>query len=164
MKELVFLNKLITERKIEKVEISNEISLSYLEKSNNSLKSSKLLLENGLYEDSISSSYYSMYNSLLSLLFKVGIKSENHTGSIILLKSLFDKEELYRLIWKAKKERIDKQYYITSEKVEITKEIAEKMNYDSIEFTIQIKLLMQNLNTDKLNKMNDRYNEIIDHA
>lgn len=51
-----------------------------------------------------------MYYSLLALLFRVGIKSENHTASIILLKELFglDNSE----ILKAKKERIDKQYYI----------------------------------------------------
>jgi uncharacterized protein (UPF0332 family) len=50
-----------------------------------------------------------MYNMLMALFFKVGIKCENHTGSIILLKELFEIDN--SKIEFAKKERVDKQYY-----------------------------------------------------
>ncbi len=43
-------------------------------------------------------------------MFKIGIKCENHTASIILLKQLFGLDN--RKIQQAKKERVDKQYYV----------------------------------------------------
>jgi len=78
-----FLNKLKKENKLELVEYSNEIRDSYLDKSDSCYKSAKILLENNLLENSIGLSYYSMYDALLSLLFGVGIKCENHSGSIL---------------------------------------------------------------------------------
>ena len=114
-----FLNKLKKEEKLELVEPSEDICNSYSEKSVNCLRSAKLLLQNNLYENSIGMSYYAMYNLLLALLFRAGIKCENHGGSILLLKLLFEENDLYQLIFDAKKERIDKQYYVTTERDEI---------------------------------------------
>ncbi len=51
-----------------------------------------------------------MYYSILGLFFRCGVKSENHTGTIIILKELFEVENSE--IQKAKKERVDKQYYV----------------------------------------------------
>ena len=51
-------------------------------------------------------SYYAMYNKLLSLLYKIGIKSENHFFSIFILKEIFDFDN--ELIVYAKKERIQR--------------------------------------------------------
>ena len=98
-----FLNKLKQEEKLELVEPSEDICNSYSEKSANCLKSAKLLLQNNLYENSISMSYYAMYNLLLALLFRAGIKCENHGGSILLLKLVFGKDDLYKLISDAKR-------------------------------------------------------------
>ena len=86
MKPNDFLKTLNTEDKLELVDPSDEISESYSDKSTNCLKSAKLLLDNQLYENSIGMSYYAMYNLLISLMFKSGIKSENHAGSILILK------------------------------------------------------------------------------
>src|SRR3990167_5527271 len=119
-----FLNKLKKEGKLELVEPSEDICNSYLGKSANCMKSAKLLLQNNLYENSISMSYYAMYNLLLASLFRIGVKCENHSGSILLLKFVFAENELYGIISAAKTERIDKQYYVTTEKDEITKDIA----------------------------------------
>ena len=105
-----FLNKLKNQGKIKLVEASEEIKESYIEKSESNLISSKILFENNQLEESISLSYYSMYHILTALLFKTGIKSENHSASIKLLKDVFDLDNLE--IKKAKKERIDKQYYV----------------------------------------------------
>jgi len=91
------------------VESSKEISKSYKQKSKNALKAAKVLATQDLVEESISMSYYSMYNLVLSLFFLVGIKSENHSASIFILKELFCLDNSSLLF--AKKERINKQYY-----------------------------------------------------
>jgi len=114
MKELNFLKKLKRKGIIELVESSEEMKSSYLIKSDNCLKSAKILFSSQLYENSTSEAYYCIYNSLLSLLFKIGIKSESHSVSIIIFDKLFDKlfdnKELVKIISWAKEERIDKQY------------------------------------------------------
>lgn len=155
-----FLNKLKKEEKLELVEPSNDICDSYSEKSANCLKSAKLLLQNNLYENSIGQSYYAMYNQLLALLFQIGIKCENHGGSILLLKLLFGEDELYKLISNAKKERIDKQYYITTEKDEITKEIAEELLNNAEEFVLKMKLIIKNLNNDQIDQLKGKFGTI----
>ena len=86
MKKISFLNKLFKKNVLEIVEPSEEIKESYVKKSENSLISAKILLKNEQLENSIALSYYSMYNMLTALLFKTGIKCENHNGSIIILK------------------------------------------------------------------------------
>jgi len=40
-------------------------------------------------EETVSMAYYSMYYMLLALLFKTGIKCENHSGAMILLERLY---------------------------------------------------------------------------
>lgn len=152
-----FLDKLKKEEKLKLVDPSGNICDSYSEKSTNCLKSAKLLLQNNLYENSIGMSYYAMYNLLLALLFKVGIKCENHSGSILLLKLLFDKNNLYEIISDAKKERIDKQYYVTTEKDEITREIAEELLNDAEDFTLKMRVFIRNLNNDHIDELLGRF-------
>jgi len=148
-----FLNKLKGEEKLKLVEPSEDICDSYSEKSANCLKSAKLLLQNNLYENSIGMSYYAMYNLLLALLLRAGIKCENHGGSILLLRLLFGNSELYKLISDAKKERIDKQYYVTTEKDEITKEAAGELLNNAEEFVLKMKLAIKNLNNDYIDEI-----------
>lgn len=78
MKKTNFLNKMKKEGKLELVESSEEMKKSYMTKSESNLISSKILLANERLEESVSLAYYSMYHLLIALLFKVGIKSENH--------------------------------------------------------------------------------------
>jgi len=161
MKIQNFLNKLKEENKLELVESSVEICNSYLEKANDCLKSAKLLLQNKLYENSISMSYYTMYDSLTALLFKTGIKCENHSGSILLLKKIFDRTDLFKIISFAKKERIDKQYYITSkDNLKLTKESTEDMFKKAEEFSIQIKLLINNLNINNIENIRKKFRSL----
>ena len=105
-------------------------------------------------------SYYAMYNLLLALLFRVGIKCENHGGSILLLKLLFDENELYKLISEAKKERIDKQYYVTTVKDEITKETAEELLNDAEDFVLRLKVIIKNGSNDFISEIRRKF-EII---
>ena len=71
-----------------------------------------------------------MYNMLTALLYKVGIKCENHSASILILKELFCIENS-KIIF-AKRERVDKQYYvdfkITKEEVGNMIKSAEQFN------------------------------------
>ncbi len=140
MKKIRFLTKLKKEGKLELVEASEEIKESYIKKSESSLVSSKILLENEKLEESIALSYYSMYHMLTSLLFQVGIKCENHACSIILMKELFSLDNSD--ISSAKSERIDKQYYtdfhITKEDVKDAVKNAEDFNSRLLEFISKI--------------------------
>ncbi|WP_165394909.1 HEPN domain-containing protein [Methanofollis fontis] len=80
--------------------------------------------------------YYSMYYMVLALLFKTGIKCENHSGAMILLEHLYgiDSSQLAT----AKRERIDRQYYvdfaITAEDVRDSIEEAEAFCADLLDF------------------------------
>ena len=155
-----FLNKLKKEKKLELVEPSEDICNSYSDKSTNCLKSAKLLLQNNLYENSVGMSYYAMYNQLTALLFRTGIKCENHAGSILLLKLLFGEEELFKIISDAKKERIGKQYYVTTEKDEITKEIAVELLNNAEDFVLKMKVVIKNLNSDTIDELRGKFETI----
>jgi len=156
-----FLNKLKREKKLELVEPSEDICDSYSQKSADCLKSAKLLLQNNLFENSIGMSYYAMYNLLIALLFRVGIKCENHGGSIILLKLLFEENNLFKLISEAKKERIDKQYYVTADKDEITKDAAQELYNDAEEFVLKTKVAVKNLDNDYVKGLRAKFKELV---
>ena len=136
MKKLDFLKKVKIEGKLKLTEPSNEVKQAYLDKSESYLESAKLLLKNKKLEEATSMTYYSMYYSLLALLYHFGIKSENHSASIILLKKLFGIDN--KDILEAKKERIDKQYYVDFKiaKRDVVNLIktAEKFNADIFDF------------------------------
>jgi len=158
MKKSNFLIKLKKQGKIEVVEPSENICNSYIKKAENSLKSAKILLQNNLYENSVSLSYYAMYNSLTALLFKIGIKCENHSGSIILLKNLFGRVDLHRTIKFAKKERIDKQYYVD---FTLTKESAIDLLKKAEDFLVKIKLVIKNISNEDIQKLREKLKYIL---
>ena len=161
MKKADFLRKLRKERKLEITEPSEEMKISYLQKAENCFKSAKLLFQNQLYENSTSEAYYCMYNSLLALLFKTGIKSENHSASIIILKSLFNEEILYKIISFAKEERIDKQYYVESHQIiKVTKESCKNMVLKSEDFLVKMKLLINKLSNEKINSVRNSFESL----
>ena len=136
MKKISFLAKLFDEGKLQLVNPSEEIKDSYIKKSESNLISAKILLENNKLEESVSLVYYSMYHILTALLFKVGIKCENHSASIILLKELFSIDNSG--IFFAKKERVDKQYYtdfnITKQEILEAVKTAEDFNKKLLDF------------------------------
>src|SRR3989344_3923024 len=162
MKELNFLKKLKRKGIIELVESSEEMKLSYLTKAENCLKSANILFQNRLYENSTSEAYYCMYNSLLSLLFKIGIKSENHSASIILFDKLFGNKELVKIISWAKEERIDKQYYVeTQQIVKVTKESCNEMVLKAEDFLVKMRLLISELNNEKVDSARKAFDELL---
>lgn len=105
-----FLYKIKKGGKLELVHPNEELKKAYIEKAESNLESAKILFGKNKLEESVTLAYYSMYNHLIALLFFSGIKSENHSASIILLKELFGLDNSD--ILEAKKERVDKQYYV----------------------------------------------------
>ena len=110
MTKLSFFAELRKKGILELVEPSEEIKQSYIYKSDSNIASAKILLNNDKLEESVALAYYSMYHFVTALFFKAGIKSENHNASIILLKNIFGINN--KDIAFAKKERLDKQYYV----------------------------------------------------
>jgi len=161
MKEINFLKKLKKEGKLELVKSSEEMKSSYLVKAESCFKSAKILFQNQLYENSTSEAYYCIYNSLLALLFKIGIKSENHSASIILFKKLFDKPDLLNIISWAKDERIDKQYYVeTKQVIKVTKESCNEMILKAENFLIKMKFLMNELSNREIDFARENFNRL----
>lgn len=115
---------------------SEAVKDSYIAKSDSNLASAKILLDNDRLEEAVALTYYSMYHMLTALLFKTGIKCENHAASIILLKAVFGIDD--KDISSAKEERIDKQYYtdfrIMKEDVMVAIETAEEFNRRLLDF------------------------------
>lgn len=130
------MGKLYKKEIIQLVEPSDEVKASYLLKSESNLASAKILLQNNRLEESVGLAYYSMYHSVTALLFKTGIKCENHAASIILLKRVFDIDNAE--ISFAKSERVDKQYYvdfhITRAEVIDAISISERFNKQLLDF------------------------------
>ena len=158
MKELIFLKKLKRKKVVELGEPSEEMKSSYLMKAENCFKSAKILFQSRLYENSTSEAYYCMYNSLLALLFKIGIKSENHSASIILFDKLFNKPDLTKIVLWAKGERIDKQYYVeTQQIIKITKESCNEMILKTEDFLIKMKLLINEINSEKITSVREEF-------
>ncbi len=150
-----FLIKLKKERKLEIVEKSQEMYESYLSKSENCLRSAKILLKESIYENSIINSYYAMYNCVLALFFKCGIKCENHTGSIIILREIFSLSKLAKLLEEAKKSRIDRQYYVSGIKEEVNSSSAEKAIITSEDFILELRSFINNIRSSKIEKIRE---------
>ena len=157
MKNLDFLNKLKNEGKLDIVESSEQISLSYEKKGAECREVANLAFNNGYFESAITQSYYSMYNNVLSLFFKCGIKCENHSAAAMLLKEFFNQKWLYVIFSKAKEERIDKQYYIApSQNNPATKDSAKEMISVAMRFNPQIIAYKNNLKIEEVRKIQEK--------
>ena len=161
MKESIFLKKLKAEGRIELIEPSTEVSKAYLIKADNCLKSSKILLQNQLYENSVGEGYYCIYNSILALLFNLGIKSEVHSASIILFDRLFNIQEMSKIAFQAKEERIDKQYYVETNQTKSTKDSCDNMILNAESFLIKIRVLIKELTNDKIQATRKLFEELL---
>lgn len=156
MKKAGFFSRLGEEGKLLLVGPSEEMKVAYLKKSESYIVSAKLLQENGRLEESVSLAYYSMYYSLLALLFRVGIKCENHSAAIILLKEVFgvDNSEISA----AEKERIDKQYYVS---FSILEQEAESLIRAAEGFNATLLDVMERLNSDRISEARKRIEKLL---
>jgi uncharacterized protein (UPF0332 family) len=110
LKKQNFLHDLFNERKIQVVNPSEDIAEAYMKKSKSHLASAKLLRDHEHYDEAVSMAYYSMYHGVMALFFRTGIKCENHSAAIFILKEVYSIDNTP--ISDAKRERIDKQYYV----------------------------------------------------
>ena len=108
---------------------SEAVTQSYLVNSHDELKAAKIMAKQNLLKQSVGHSYYAMYLSLQALLYKCGIKSEDHTTTIILQKLIFGKSN--QQIKKAKKLRINAQYYTN---IEIPSEDCQELLKEAEDF------------------------------
>jgi uncharacterized protein (UPF0332 family) len=98
-----FLIKLKKENKLKLTESSENISSAYIIKSNNCMRVALLAFREKIYENAISEAYFSLYNLALSLFYRCGIKCENHTGAVLLIKYLFKLKSLADFLFELKK-------------------------------------------------------------
>ena len=156
-----FLDKLKKERKLELVEPSEEMALSYQQKARNCLQAARLVFNGELYENAVGETYYSMYNTVQSLFFKCGIKCENHSAAAILLKKLFNLDKIYKTFSDAKEERIDKQYYVTpAQNNPVTKNSAQALLTIASDFVLQIDDFKRNLKLSQIDEVRKKFEKI----
>lgn len=161
MKKSNFLFKLKKEESLQLVEVSEEISQSYLIKSEKCIKVAELAYNADIYENAVSEAYYSIYNSVLSLFYKCGVRCENHSGAVILIQKIFDLNELYRIFSEFKKDRIDNQYYVPITGCEpINKEKCAERIRTAKEFNVKIKAFADNLKIQEINNIRTKIEEL----
>ncbi len=100
--------------------------------------------------------YYSSYYCVESFLSLIGVKSENHTCSILLTKYLLG-EEKTKIIEQEKRKRIDAQYY---NKFVSSGELSS-MNNDSKNFLISFEYLINNLDEEKIKEYKDKIKALL---
>jgi uncharacterized protein (UPF0332 family) len=104
------LRRLSRKKALQLVKPSPEIRDVYLKKSGSRLESARYLLSIDKFEEATEMAYYSMFHSVMALFFACGIKCENHTVASWFLKDIFDIDNTD--LESAKKERLDKEYYV----------------------------------------------------
>lgn len=155
------MNKLKTEGSLKLADSSEEISKSYLIKSEKCIKVAILAYNAKIYENAISEAYYSIYNSVLSLFFKCGIKCENHSAAVLLIKDVFQLHKLSSIFQEFKKDRIDNQYYIPIIGSEpINKEKCAKRIKTAKEFSIRLATYSNNLKLLEIKNIRVKFRQI----
>lgn len=132
--------------------------LSELDKNEKAKELLKIPREYDSNEWVVITGYYAMYTSALALLAKIGLKSKNHTATLLVLdeffvkkklldkdllltlkNALFQKEEIEKLS-DARHKREIAQYSITKG---TTEEIAKKIKKDAYEFIDKVELILR---------------------
>lgn len=161
MKSSDFLSKLKTERMLQLVEPSEEISQSYLIKSDKCIRVAKLAFDAGIYENAVSEAYYSIYNTVTALFYKCGIKCENHSGAVILIKDFFALDSLHNIFQAFKKDRIDNQYYLPMQGSEpITKDKCDERIKTAQKFNAELRAVIGRITNQEISLLRKKVGEI----
>mgnify|MGYP001579180613 CR=1 FL=1 len=161
MKKSNFLAKLKDEESLKMVEPSDEISKSYLIKCDKCIQVARLAYNAGIYENAVSEAYYSIYNTVMSLFFKCGIKCENHSGAVIIIKEIFNLDKLHTIFSEFKKDRIDNQYYIPILGTEpINKEKCSERIKTAQNFNAELKAYIGRISIQQINDIRKKFEEI----
>ncbi len=132
-------------RGIKLVEPNEPISESYIKESWNDFD----MIEKVNQKWKTVTAYYSCYNSVYSILIKIGIKCEIHDCTIALMDLLgFDKADI-KFLDSLKKERVDVQYYLEPSSLSIDKN-------NVLEFLNKCKEITKEMNDDKINEIRSK--------
>jgi len=122
----------------------------------------KLAFDAGIYENAVSEAYFSMYNTLTSLLFTCGIKCENHAAAAVLLQELFKLYELHELFSQFKKERIDSQYYVVEQHMKkIHKEACSHLLSTAQRFNLLLRAYSRKLSKQEIAKIQNDFEVLL---
>lgn len=137
------------------IQPNENLCKEYFQKAKNALNATNKLESNAEWQ--ISTIYYSMYYSIYALVTKTGLKSENHSCSIQIIKELFKEYFLKKeilLLEEAQKYRIDAQYYV--DRMIEEKEI-KKLIKKSIAFNLKCREISITLNEEIVKKIREEY-------
>ena len=73
---------LAKENRMKKIKPNNKLSEEHINKAKHNLRAADYNIKGGFSDWGVSQSYYSMYHSLLAVLFKLGYESKNHECTI----------------------------------------------------------------------------------
>lgn len=157
MKRQNFLRELFSERKIQVVNPSEDVAGAYLKKSKSHLASAKLLRDNEHYEEAVSMAYYSMYHGVMALFFRTGIKCENHSATILLLKEIYAIDNTP--LSDAKRERIDMQYYVDTT---ATRKDVDDLIHTAEIFNAHLLDFIERITNEKIAKYRERLRYLVE--
>ncbi len=140
------------------IEPNPALAEAYLKKAEESLESVGV---NIIKDWKISTTYYTIYFSLYSILTKIGIKCEIHSCTIEFsrrfLKEFFSEDE-FDFIEDSLKARIDSQYYVDRA---ISDEQYNKMIKKAPGFFVKCKSILIKLNEKKINDIRKEFHKAL---
>ena len=119
-----------------------------IERGEKALKASGLLLEQGLYEDTVSRAYYAVLHLAKAALLSQGVRTSSHKGIItqfglhIVKKGLVD-QELAKILAKGKEDREIGDYDVL---IDIKYEQAKQRVDEATQFVTRIKEFLKKSN------------------
>ena len=83
---------LAKETRMKKIKPNNRIADEHINKAKHNLRAADYNIKGGFSDWGVSQAYYSMYHSLLAVLFKLGYESKNHECTINTVEYLIDRK------------------------------------------------------------------------
>jgi len=136
---------------IEIIQPSENLAKAYIKKAKDSLEMTELSIKADKRDWAVTTMYYCQYFILYALLQKIGIKSENHTCSILFaekfLRKKIGKENIEQLK-QLKSERIEQQYYVAKAGIEDIN--LEDINNETKKFFFHVLDVINNLTEEEI--------------
>ena len=85
---------LARESRMKQIKPNDQLSEEHIHKAKHNLKAADYNIKGGFSDWGVSQSYYAMYHSLLSLLFKKGYESKNHECTINAVEYLIEEGKI----------------------------------------------------------------------
>lgn len=123
---------------------------AYNKKSEQTLKAARLLFEHGFLEESVTLGYYAMYHKATALLCKANLRTSSHVKTIRLLQ-LFNVDE--QKLREAKKERVNKQYYVD---VTVARKEVREFLENAREFINEVDLAIDSLTEEQIQEIRQK--------